>query len=217
MISLVLFLTGTTGIIYCTWVCTWVCVHGKCGSDVVYGHIRGGSSCGPWVYFKLCWKEKKKANKNRKFFCKMDCTMLPHTTLTQISPKSRFRDKPNFSVMLYNIIAEKSHSLLQLRVSTYKEAPQMQRSHDIWWMRSVCPVVQLLDYFGSKVRQGIKGDEVITLNDLEIRDTVSIPATPLASFHRGGLASPSHQSLSVCAETFWRPCLLCPTFGFNQY
>lgn len=33
----------------------------------------------------------------------------------------------------------------------------------------------------------LEGDEVITLNDLQIRDTVSIPVAPLASFHRGRL------------------------------
>lgn len=34
----------------------------------------------------------------------------------------------------------------------------------------------------------LEGDEVITLNDLEIRDTVSIPVAPLASFHHGGFS-----------------------------
>lgn len=33
----------------------------------------------------------------------------------------------------------------------------------------------------------LEGDEVITLNDLEIRDTVSIPVAPLASFHHRGV------------------------------
>lgn len=38
---------------------------------------------------------------------------------------------------------------------------------------------------GQKWCRGLKGDEVITLNDLEIRVTVSIPVATLASFHCG--------------------------------
>lgn len=160
-------------------------------------------------FILICVEKKKKPTKIGSSFAKWiaQCCPTQHwltQDVPQISPNSRFRDKQHFSVMLYNIIAGKKRisamffkvihcfSCVFLRTKRCLKCSALM-TYDGW---SVCPVVQLLDYFGSRVRQGIKGDEVVTLNDLEIRDTVSIPATPLASFHQG---------------------LLCPTFSFNQY
>lgn len=48
----------------------------------------------------------------------------------------------------------------------------------------------------------LEGEEVITLNDLEIRDSVSIPVAPLSSFHHRRLQQHCHRSqfVPVCSQ-----------------